>query len=103
MVRTLKEPGRANKFCDGIVPRVFDAITDYRYTVQYETDGYKYNVPLTVPMSFVQGLKTSTRKKAHLKNMYTRMHITMVHKLNTRGFPGYPENLGFLGSKPEPK
>ena len=31
------------------------------------------------------------------------MHITWVHKVKTRGFPGFPENLGFLGSKPEPK
>jgi hypothetical protein len=31
------------------------------------------------------------------------MHITWVHKVKTRGFPGFPKNLGFLGSKPEPK
>ena len=59
--RTLRSP---TEMYD-IVPCVFN-------TVQYGTPCNQDSVHVTVPFSFVQGLKTSKSKNTHLRNKYNK-------------------------------
>jgi hypothetical protein len=51
---------------------MYDSVLGVFNTVQYGTPCNKDSVHVTVPFSFVQGLKTSKRNNTHYKNKYKK-------------------------------
>ena len=72
-------PIRSNTVRVSTVPRTVLSPTEMYHTVpgvpntvQYSTPCNPDYVPITVPFSFVQGLKTSKRNNTHFKNKYKK-------------------------------